>query len=199
MSTLVFVLLTAQDSPVTDRVKTEPRTNIPIICQVTPTMFPASWRKEPVQAQAVPLRDSEVARSQNLMITAMAKYPAEFLKKELKAVYVSQEIKFYGLKYGGTNSNDIIYLANEGAPRGYTDFFLESAFHHEFSSILLRNHRSNLDETTWNKALPKASPTEATAPNPSEKAPPAPATTKSFTKTDFSPNMPPAASKKTST
>jgi hypothetical protein len=60
-------------------------------------------------------------------------------------------MKFYNVEYGGTNSTDALYLTNSGIAKGYTDLYLEQTFHHEYSSILYRNHPAFLDEAAWNK------------------------------------------------
>jgi hypothetical protein len=61
-------------------------------------------------------------------------------------------MKFYNVAYGGTNSNDALYLTNNGKSNGYTDLYLEQTFHHEYSSILYRNHPSYFKEHLWQKA-----------------------------------------------
>jgi hypothetical protein len=58
-------------------------------------------------------------------------------------------MKFYDVGYGGTNSTDALYLANNGSSQGYTDLYLEQTFHHEFSSILYRNHPAVFRESEW--------------------------------------------------
>ena len=112
-------------------------------------MFPPSWREAAINAQAMPLDPVEVARSERDAERALALYPVELVKKNLKAVYFIKEMRFYGLQYGGTNSADTVYVANAGEKSGYTDDFLTGAFHHEFSSILLRNYPDKFDEKAW--------------------------------------------------
>lgn len=132
----------------------EPRTQIPVRVTVDKDMYPESWRKEPISAEATALAPGEVSRSIKVTLAAMEKYPATVLKKNLKQVYISKRIAFYGLVYGGTNSLDTVYLSNDGAAKGFTDFYLEGAFHHEFSSILLRNFPQYLDMKMWRAAQP---------------------------------------------
>lgn len=130
------------------------RPGVDIDVATSPSMFPDSWTKAPINAKAVPLADEESDRSMGLVRKALANYPASLLQKELKKVYVCQSIQFYGLDYGGTNSTDTVYLTNQGPERGYTDAYIVGSFHHEFSSILLRNHYSSLDEKAWMKCNP---------------------------------------------
>lgn len=124
-------------------------TPVPILTRIDTEMFPESWVAGPARANAISLPDHEKSRSQRIVIFALGKYPEEVLKKNLRKVYVVESLEFYGLAYGGTNSNDVVYLSNNGVRNGYTDLFLEGSFHHEFSSILLRNWRSNLNRRDW--------------------------------------------------
>ena len=125
---------------------------IPVKFEISPEMFPASWRSGEVDAHAEPLERNQMARSVRAMDKALAKYPAELLAKNLTAIYFAKNLRFYGLSYGGTNSLDSVYIANRGAKAGFTDRFLEAAFHHEFSSILLRNFPDEFDHQAWTDA-----------------------------------------------
>jgi hypothetical protein len=58
-------------------------------------------------------------------------------------------MEFFGVSYGGTNSNNVVYLSNRRVKEGYTDEWLEQTFHHEFSSILWRNFKFLFDEKSW--------------------------------------------------
>ncbi|MCH8978142.1 MAG: hypothetical protein IH945_02730 [Armatimonadetes bacterium] len=128
------------------------RTGIPIRFDVTDAMFPPSWHGGKVRATAVGVDEAEVDRSLQLVDTAMAKYPAGLLRENLEAVFFVKEMRFYGLKYGGTNSRDTVYIANRGVRQGFTDRYVLSTFHHELSSILLRNHASKFDAEAWRSA-----------------------------------------------
>lgn len=129
-----------------------PEAGIPVKFQIGPEMFPASWRSGEVDAQAEPIARDQMARSVRAMDKALAKYPAELLSDNLTAIYFAKKLRFYGLSYGGTNSLDTVYIANRGIRAGFTDTFLEAAFHHEFSSILLRNHSDDFDYQAWKSA-----------------------------------------------
>ena len=60
-------------------------------------------------------------------------------------------MKYYNVPYGGTNSNNAVYITNDGKEAGYSDAYIEQTFHHEFSSILFRNHPEFLDTAEWSK------------------------------------------------
>ena len=114
--------------------------------------FPAEWLSDPTSATSRPIAKDEISRSKSVIATALAKYPAAMLKITLKAVYFFKSMSFFGVGYGGTNSNDVVYITNDGAASGYTDAYLEQTFHHEFSSILFRDYPSLLDTVAWKKA-----------------------------------------------
>jgi hypothetical protein len=127
----------------------DPRTGVVIRCEVDDSMFPASWKSSEIGATATPLRKDEVARATRIATAAISLYPTGLLRKNLKAVYFADEITFFGLGYGGTNSRDTVYIADRGAENGFSDAFLARTFHHEFSSILLRNYTSRFDADEW--------------------------------------------------
>ena len=113
------------------------------------SIFPESWISEPINASGEPLDKAEIKRSKKIIGKALNKYPSGVLKKELHSIYMLKSMNFYHVGYGGTNATDALYLCNDGSKKGYSDLYLEQTFHHEFSSILYRNHRSWLDDTAW--------------------------------------------------
>lgn len=127
---------------------------VPVFTQVRSGMFPVSWTAREVSASASSLPSDEINRSLLALDRAMEKYPTSLLRKNLKQVYVLSRLAFYGVPYGGTNSSDTVYLANGGREHGFSDRFMEESFHHEFSSILLRNYPSAFDRKAWLAANP---------------------------------------------
>lgn len=115
------------------------------------SIFPDSWQAAPINAKGEKIAAAEVSRSKAIMIKALQKYPAITLAKDLRVVYFLKSMTFYEVGYGGTNSSDALYLTNSGAAAGYTNLYLEQTFHHEYSSILYRNHPGFLNETEWKK------------------------------------------------
>ena len=116
------------------------------------TIFPESWQVSPINASGEQVPTAEIERSKTIIARALNKYPAASLKKDLHSIYFLRSMKFYNVGYGGTNSSDALYLTNNGASNGYNDLYLEQTFHHEYSSILFRNHPSFIDEEGWKKA-----------------------------------------------
>jgi hypothetical protein len=127
---------------------TDKRTGITISFAADEEMYPESWRGGKVNGDGIALNEAEYDRSKNIVSKALEKYPTEVLTKHIKKIYVLDDIHFYGVRYGGTNSLDRIYITNRGLVLGYTDQFIERLFHAEFSSILLRN-LTYLNKTTW--------------------------------------------------
>ncbi len=116
------------------------------------SIFPETWQMTPISARGEQISASEIARSKSVIARALSKYPALSLKKDLRVIYFLRSMKFYEVGYGGTNSTDALYLTNDGVAMGYNDLYLEQTFHHEYSSILYRNHPSFMDEDAWKKA-----------------------------------------------
>jgi hypothetical protein len=113
--------------------------------------FPDSWKTSEINAKGSSLDSSEYERSMKIIQKALQKYPVEVLNENIKKIYILKSMEFYGLLFGGTNSNDIVYIVNSGIDNGYSDKFVEQTFHHEFSSILLRNNRHLFPEKDWSK------------------------------------------------
>lgn len=124
--------------------------DIPILFEVDDKTFPVDWQTKEINATGVNLDTSEIARSTKIIKRALKKYPVEVLRKNLVKVFVLKSIEFYGVGFGGTNSTDILFLTNDGVENGYTDEYLEKTFHHEFSSILLRNYPEFFPLEQWN-------------------------------------------------
>jgi hypothetical protein len=111
--------------------------------------FPDSWKTKEINARAIPLDTSEYERSKKMALKALNKYPVDVIKKNLVKICFVHRMEFFGVSYGGTNSNNVVYLSNRGVKEGYTDEWLEQTFHHEFSSILWRNFKFLFDEKSW--------------------------------------------------
>jgi hypothetical protein len=104
--------------------------------------FPESWLKDPVNGKFEKLSDKQ-SFSDSLEVTekSLVKYPEKLLKKDLDKIYFSKSLNFNGAAFGGTNDNRNVYMA----------YLIEGSFHHEFSSILLRNYPNKFDKAAWEK------------------------------------------------
>jgi hypothetical protein len=83
-----------------------------------------------------------------------AEHPPDLIKKTLTRVYIVDSMKHYGASIGGTYTNDTVYVVNGGIASGYSDHFIERAFHEEYSSILLRVYQSDFNTYDWEKINP---------------------------------------------
>jgi len=117
-----------------------------------PNIFPESWQIAPISAKGEEISSYEIQRTKMIMVKAIDKYPQALLEYNLKNVYWLKSMKFYDVGYGGTNSNDALYLTDNGELQGYTNAYMEQTFHHEFSSILMRNYPALLDTVAWKNA-----------------------------------------------
>jgi len=117
-------------------------------------IFPGDWYDPPIDAEAESLSENETERSKRIIISALDKYPENFLECNLKNVYVLKSMNFFGVDYGGTNSLDSVYVANNGENMGYLDIIIEKEFHHEFSSILYHNYKHMFKESEWRQVNP---------------------------------------------
>ena len=130
---------------------TDERTGIQIFFKIDKEAFPKSWETEEISAKGTSLDKIEIDRSLKVIIKALSKYPIELVKENIAKIYILKSIEFYGQEFGATNSNDVIYIANNGELLGYSDFYIEKSFHHEFSSILLRNYPKLFNEEKWKR------------------------------------------------
>lgn len=116
------------------------------------SIFPESWQEPPVNAWGDTISASEITRSKTIMIKALNKYPDAVLTENLNTVYFLKKMKYFGVPYGGTNSYNAVYIANDGTGSGYSDLYIEQTFHHEFSSILFRKYAAFLNTDDWKSA-----------------------------------------------
>jgi hypothetical protein len=149
---VIFYLLLLISPCVTAQIPDTTLKNVLVGFNYTSVIFPESWRPAPISAYGEQIKQSEIQRSKKVIVKALDKYPQTIFDYNLKGVYFLNQMKFYDVPFGGTNSGDAVYLVNQGSDMGYTDKYLEQTFHHEFSSILFRNYPSFLDTNLWKGA-----------------------------------------------
>lgn len=125
------------------------RSGVEIIFTAEDGMFPYTWYSGDIKGKAVSLDSSEIIRSTEIVKKALSKYPVDVIKKNLDKIYVMKSLEFYGVIYGGTNTKNIVYIANNGIGTGYTNDFIERIFHEEFSSVLLANYPDAFNKIKW--------------------------------------------------
>jgi hypothetical protein len=116
------------------------------------SIFPDSWRGGTINGQGENVVPEEKDRTKLALLKGLKKYPDSVLANNLKAVYCLKSMQFYNVGFGGTNSTEEVYITNNGIALGYTNEYIEQTFHHEFSSVLLRNHFTLFDTTAWKNA-----------------------------------------------
>jgi len=149
-----LLLLITLSSCSQESIKDE-RTGISIIFTANGKIFPYNWYLPDINGKAKPLKKGEYLRSEKIIRSALQKYPADFVHSNLNKVYVLGHLEFYGVEYGGTYSDDNVYLANKGVDLGYSELYLEQTFHEEFSSILLLNYTDFFDLEKWKAVNPE--------------------------------------------
>ena len=113
--------------------------------------MPASWTKAPINGYAVPLDKDQINRTTQVIEEAVSKYPAHIVNDNLKNIYLVKELGFSGVKFGGTNSSDSVYITSQKA---HSDVSIEQLFHAEFSSVLWRSYQADFDAKKWTKLNP---------------------------------------------
>ena len=114
---------------------------VKVIFKVTDDFYPDYWKNDPkIKPVAEPIEQKELLRTIPLIRKFVAEYPEGILEKNLKGIYLCKMLQFYGKDFGGTNSADGVYICVKTKELGYTNQFLLSSMHHEFSSILMRNY-----------------------------------------------------------
>jgi len=137
---LISISSSAQDDLVTKK----------IICyDGKSSIFPASWLDKKVNAKASAADTAFFRSDKEGVAAAFSKIPDEVLEKELKNVYIVGTLKFNRQSFTGTNSRTDIYIV------GGNQQETEKTFHHEFSSILLRNYAGYDFQLHWKKISPE--------------------------------------------
>jgi hypothetical protein len=120
-----------------------------VLDRASSDIFPPSWLTPEVDARAEALDTENQQRAREIAAKVLAKYPAAVLRANLKRIYLLKRIFYSGISAGGTNSRDTVYgIVKKQTP----DSKLEEIIHAEFSSILLRNFPTYLDETVWQES-----------------------------------------------
>jgi len=125
------------------------RSGVEILFPSGISIFPHQWSGKKVNPDIQPVSSEEFERLEDVLTYALSKYPVDMLTANLDKVFVLKSMKFYGLPYGGTNYRHTIYLSDDNDNPWFTNEYIEQVFHHEFSSILIRNFPTYFDKTKW--------------------------------------------------
>lgn len=119
-------------------------------------IFPERWTTEPFNIKAKPIHNLQRTRAVAAVSRAIEKYPDTLIRNTLQRVYVVGELTLYNNQhFAGTASNTAVYLVVQSEKAGYTDRFVESTFHREYSTLLLNLYLKHLDQSAWNQINPR--------------------------------------------
>jgi hypothetical protein len=151
----LLILVTFQWTRCSSRVERLPSQVQGIVVHYTydpEAFFPPEWLSEPARCQGRQVDLSDAARVVPLIDEFASTYGIDFLRSNLTDIYLFGELQCYGKSLGGTNAQSSLYIKIPPQSQGFTDSFLLSTLHAEFSSILLRNYRFPYSE--WEEANP---------------------------------------------
>jgi len=114
------------------------RFNVNINYNIDNDFFDESIFSDNLINSATQMSDFELSRFSVLLPYFFSKYPESIIQDELKTINLSETLTIFSVPYGGTSIGSAIYLTGLSYS---TDAYIEETFHHEFSSILMRNHK----------------------------------------------------------
>ena len=131
-------------------VSAQENSTIKIICyDGKAAIFPSSWLDKKTKAKATEADTAKFRLDKAMLDVAFGYYTKNFIEKEVEHIYVVGRLSFNGQHFTGTNSRKDIYIASTDNNE------IEKTFHHEFSSILLRNHADYSFEMKWRELSPE--------------------------------------------
>jgi hypothetical protein len=113
------------------------------------SVFPDEWLDKKTRARATACDTIKFKTDLSAIQKAFSKYPKNFIDNEVKHIYIMGKISFNKEWFTGTNSRYDIFIASTDNDE------IEKTFHHEFSSILLRNHPNFTMEINWKALSPE--------------------------------------------
>ena len=123
-----------------------------------PEIFPPGWLTAPFYQAARPIDPSRKDRARAIVRRALQKYPASLVAGTIAKgrIYILGEMKVYrSLQFAGTASHKAVYLVVRDKSQGYTDKFIESTFHQEYSTLLMNRYLKHLDRKAWGAVNPE--------------------------------------------
>ncbi len=115
------------------------------------SFLPKSWIEDPIDASIEALAPELKAEANKILERAIKKYPGKLLERSLKGVAVVGSLRFYDVGYGGTymaNSRRIVLVYRET----FDAIGFEQRFHHELSSLLLKQNEDLFEAQRWSSA-----------------------------------------------
>ncbi len=109
--------------------------------------FPTSWLRQPINGRGEQIDLDALPSPVKVLNGFLGRYLKSVVKRNLKTVFLMSDLEFYGKSYGGTHSRTAVYLRIGNDKRIWSDVFLTSRLHSEFSSILIQNY--DFPTTRW--------------------------------------------------
>ena len=105
------------------------------------TCFPQQWYRFPVSAETSEVRTRDIPKISGAIKKFLSKYPVRVVDENLHGIYIFGELRFFKKDFGGTFGPGKIYLRFNPARFGDWPSLSVRQLHHEFSSVLMKNHR----------------------------------------------------------
>ena len=109
-------------------------------CYNPQRFFSNAWLHPPISGQGGQVSLPEGLRVVPAIENFVRAYSRDFLTQNLQDIYLLGEMIFYGQHYGGTYSQQAIYIEVHSVGENYTNDYVTSQLHAEFSSILIHNY-----------------------------------------------------------
>ncbi len=100
------------------------------------------WKQEPANGRISPVIKKDLVRFLPVLRRELKKYPPGVFKGKLKRIIIFNELKFYGIEYGGSYFGKNVYFTVKTEKDKYSNEYLQTLIHHEISSIFFWSHNS---------------------------------------------------------
>ena len=127
------------------------QSRVEIVPRVQKNMFPADWADPATPTSATAPKPELVPYAVEGIKRALRKYPNAFLKRNLKRVYIVNNLMVDGQPCGGVNSPEMksIYVDLDNLDTNEVAAWSEETVHHEFAHLLADNHPANISVQSW--------------------------------------------------
>ena len=109
-------------------------------CYNRQLFFSSNWLSPPISGEGGQIDLQEALRVTPSVKTFLETYSQTFLSKNLGDIYLMGELLFFGTHYGGTYGQSSVFIEVRSVQENYTDDYVTSQLHAEFSSILMNKY-----------------------------------------------------------
>ena len=110
-------------------------------------LLPAVWQQSPYSGRVEPVVRRDLMRLLKVLDNDFGLYPRNVLASNLDEIRVVRSLELFGVQYAGTTFGNSIVMTADSIAEGYDEQQLALIFHHEFSSILMRDY--GFDTAAW--------------------------------------------------